>query len=392
MKTLCKMDSPKLADYSDCTGCMLCADTCPKHAVSFNADRNGFWSPSIQLEKCIGCKLCEKKCEEVRSNEIKNICQTPLRGHAISDEVRLRSTSGGAFYAIAEHAILTKGAIVYGVVCEGTNVYHKRVDLVEGLRNLQGSKYAQSNICGVYKQVKKDLCNGKYVVFSGTPCQVNALRVFLNKEFDNLLCIDLICHGVPSNLLMYRHLAINHGDGVVQFRTKTKGWGRDSYVTIRRNGTDVVIDKPSQNLFYHAFQSEQCFRPSCYKCRFCDIRRTGDVTIGDFWAIRYSDEYDKLGESTILPNTKKGESFILDCTALEKKHTNWEEVKMNNPRLEKNREKFLRFSLSNRLGLLYKIFPYRLIDFIIEAWLSKSRHIFYIWAFYINFLKKKYEM
>ncbi|MDD3040477.1 Coenzyme F420 hydrogenase/dehydrogenase, beta subunit C-terminal domain [Bacteroides sp.] len=382
---------PKLANYKDCTGCMLCADICNHKAIRFYIDTNGFWKPVINEHNCVGCKLCETKCTEVRTNRIEIVCRQPLRGHAISEAVRLRSTSGGLFYSIAEHAILSKNAVVYGAVCEGTNVFHKSVETIEELKELQGSKYAQSNASGIYTDVRSRLRQGRYVVFSGTPCQVNALRVYLKNDYDNLLCIDLICHGVPSNILMYRHLAINKGDGIIQFRTKERGWGRDSYLTISRKGQVVTIDDPSKNLFYHAFQSEQCFRLNCYKCQFNDIHRTGDITLGDFWAIRFTVEYDRLGESTILPNSIKGLKFLQSCNNIEYRDATWDDTLRCNPRLYTNRQEYLKTALSSKINRLYRLLPSRLADYIFEAWHSKHRHLFYLWSKHLERIQKNLD-
>lgn len=370
---------PELAAYDDCTGCMLCADTCPKGAIRFHVDENGFWQPHVDADTCIGCKLCEKNCDKVRSSALRPFSRQPYKGHASSQEVRMRSTSGGIFYALAEHAILSRQAVVFGAVCEGRTICHKAVETVEELQALQGSKYAQSNTSGIYKQIKRLLKEGRFVLFSGTPCQVQALHTYLGKEQDHLLTVDLICHGVPSYKLIERHLAVNKGEAVLQFRAKSYGWGRDSYVTIRKQGQAVTVTDRFDNLFYQMFQTELAFRPNCYKCRFNSAHRAGDISIGDYWKARNTQEYDPLGISSILPNTAKGSAFLNECSNIYKEEVTWESVLSRNPRLVTDRREYLRTALSHSIGKLYRLLPAWLVDRILGTSPTKRRPISLLW-------------
>lgn len=374
---------PDLAPYQDCTGCMLCADTCPKGAICFEVDENGFWKPQVDAERCIGCKLCERKCNAVRSAELRPICGQAYKGHAVAEVVRQSSTSGGIFYALAEEAIRSRGAVVYGAVCEGRSIRHKAAETLDGLRAMQGSKYAQSDTSGVYKDVKARLAEGRFVLFSGTPCQVQALRTYLGREQENLLTVDLICHGVPSYKLMERHLAVNGGEGILQFRAKSFGWGRDSFVTMKRGGQEVTVTDRFDNLFYNMFQTELAFRPNCYKCRFNSVHRAGDITIGDYWAARQTAEYDPLGISTILPNTAKGAAFWEGCNGICREPISWEQALTANPRLVTDRREYLTTALSCSLGKLYRLLPARLADRILGTLHTKRRPLTLLWRKYL---------
>lgn len=382
---------PELALYNDCTGCMLCADTCPKGAIDFSVDENGFWKPRVDTERCIGCKLCEKKCRAVRSAELRPACEQPYKGHAAADEVRRRSTSGGIFYALAETAIRDRRAVVYGAVCEGRTIRHKGAETLEELQALQGSKYAQSNTCGIYKEVKAHLAAGRFVLFSGTPCQVQALRTHLGKEQENLLTVDLVCHGVPSYKLTERHLAVNGGEGILHFRTKAFGWGRDSFVTMLQGGQAVAITDRFNNLFYQMFQTELAFRPNCYQCRFNSVHRAGDITIGDYWLVRHTEEYDPLGLSTILPNTAKGAAFLAGCNNICREPVAWEQALANNPRLVTDRREYLHTALSSRIGKLYRYLPAWLADRLLGTLRSKRRPFSLLWLKYLAWQRAAYQ-
>ena len=382
---------PELAPYSDCTGCMLCADTCPKGAIDFSVDENGFWKPQVNADRCIGCKLCEKKCRAVRSAELRPICAQPYKGHAAADEVRRRSTSGGIFYALAETAIRARNAVVYGAVCEGRAIRHKGVETIEELRALQGSKYAQSNTCGIYKEIKAHLAAGRFVLFSGTPCQVQALHTYLGKEQENLLTVDLVCHGVPSYKLVERHLAVNKGEGILHFRTKSYGWGRDSFVTMQQGGEAVTVTDRFKNLFYHMFQAELAFRPNCYQCRFNSVHRAGDITIGDFWLVRHTEGYDPLGISTILPNTANGAAFLAGCDNICCEPVAWEQALANNPRLVTDRREYSGTALSCSIGKLYRYLPAWLADRILGTLRSKRRPFSLLWLKYLARQRAAYQ-
>lgn len=380
--------NPRLASYNDCTGCMLCANVCGKAAIQFHIDANGFWSPVVDPNKCVGCLLCEINCNQVRNIPLGNQSHNPMKGFAKNAEIRKKSTSGGIFYVLASHAIKKNEAVVFGAVCVNNEIRHIGVDHITDLTKLQGSKYAQSNTANVYVNAKRLLDEGCYVVFSGTPCQIAALNVYLKKEYAKLLTIDIICHGVPSYKLVERHLAINNGEQIVQFRTKRLGWGYDSHITYSRGGDIVTTPPGEKNLFYHAFQSELCFRISCYKCHFNTLKRCSDITIGDYWAARFSEDYNPLGISTILPNTKKGVDFVSNCPGLHIEGASWEKTLKFNPRLFSNRKGYIKLSLSDHIGHIYKYLPNRIADYIIEAWHSKRRHLFYIWSFYIRWRRK----
>ena len=382
---------PKLATYNNCMGCMLCADICPKKAIRIEEDYNGFWMPIVDSEKCIKCFLCEKSCVKVRSIVSGEKCNIPLKGYCLDDNLRSNSASGGAFSALANYAISRKNAIVYGATLQNNHVFHISIDRIEDIRLLQGSKYIQSRTTGVFISVKKALNQEKFVLFSGTPCQVNALRVFLEHDYDNLLTIDLICHGVVSNRIFKRHIEKNECGEIVAFRDKTTGWGKDCFFREIRNGKPYVDYNWRNNYFYHVFQAETCMRPNCYKCQFCKTERVSDITIGDYWADRKNSNYNVLGISTILCNTQKGLAFVSSCKLLHTECVDWFSTIAPNPRLLLSRKSFLRFSCSSHINSLYRWLSKNIADNIVGVWRTKRLLPFWLWLLYINHIRKEYD-
>lgn len=382
---------PKLASYDDCFGCMLCHDICPVKAITMSEDENGFWQPKINENICIGCLACEKGCAKIQNINPENLAKFPIKGYSKNSNLRMKSASGGAFATIALFMIQNFNAVVFGVTLKKNRVFHISIEKEEDISKLQGSKYIQSDTADIYKKVKIFLEKGRFVLFSGTPCQVQALNIYLGKTYHNLITIDLICHGVVSNKLFRRHNKINKIKEVTAFRDKSLGWGKDSFFRFKNKDTEEVNTNWNQNFFYHAFQLETCCRPSCYKCLFSQIKRTSDITLGDYWANRKSVNYECKGISSILPNTSKGLKIITDCNSLEKEQVDWQSTIRPNPRLFTTRPEFKKFSCSQNIGKLYKYLPSKIVDNILGTRYSKKQILFRPWLNYINRVKKEYE-
>lgn len=307
---------------SACYGCHACASVCPVKAIEMMPDKEGFLFPKIDSDKCIECGLCERTCptqEEVFDSLINPIPETVEAAWEKDFDSRLLSTSGGIFYILGKKWI-NDGGVVYGAVFDDElSVRHIRVDNLDVLRNLRGSKYVQSDLSGLFPIIRKDLASGLKVLFSGTPCQVGGLRAFLKKDYDNLLTVDLVCHGVPSPMMFNRH--IRHIEKLYdkrlvdyKFRYKKKtGWR--SY--IRYVFSDCTSDAVplGKDFFAYCFYNSKINRQSCSVCRYSQPKRVGDITLSDFWNSEKQSSVlkrqRKYGYNMVMCNTKRGvESYI----------------------------------------------------------------------------------
>lgn len=303
-----------------CYGCRACEQICPREAISMHPNQEGFIYPTIDQKKCIDCGLCERVCptQEINKEKLLYPEKTVVYAAWNSDlSSRLKSTSGGLFFVLATKVILN-GGVVYGVAMdESMTVAHRRVENVEDLAKLRGSKYVQSDTRNTFSEVKKDLLKGIQVLFSGTPCQIAGLRGFLQKDYSNLVTIDLVCHGTPSPMIFKKHIDyLNNMRGQIksfQFRDKKKsGWR--AYVSYEcENG--VKESCTTGNDFYcYAFYSNWINRESCYLCEYSQARRVGDITLSDFWGgertVKALKVQRKYGYNLVVCNTMKGQDLF----------------------------------------------------------------------------------
>lgn len=299
-----------------CTGCGACYNICPMEAITIKEDEYGFYKPVIDEHKCTNCGLCEKTCP-LDNYDSKN---NPPKAFSLinkDENIRLKSASGGAFSAFAKY-ILEQNGVVYGVIYdENMQVIHSRATTFQEVEKMYSSKYVQSNTRDTFKQAKKDLEDGKYVLFSGTPCQIAGLKSYLRKTYDNLITVDLICHGVPSTTIFekYKKEFMQNKPNEklinINFRSKIKGWTPKLNTNITTNNNQYFI-KASKDPFSKSFLCNIAINASCLNCQFNRIPRIADITIGDFWGV---DDYDKTlndkkGLSIILVNSKKGQDFL----------------------------------------------------------------------------------
>lgn len=317
-----------VTDKSSCCGCGACNDVCPAKAIEMTQDDFGFLFPKINEEKCVHCKRCLSVCQyhaKVERN-------SPLQSYAAAcgdDDVLMHSASGGCFYALAD-AFLQEGGAVIGCAYENRDgrlmVHHTVAQNAANLRRLQGSKYVQSNTAGIYEQVRTFADRDVPVLFSGTPCQVAACKRFLGKEYNHVLFVDIICHGVPSLKLFQDYVAClekkrNVRIKEIVFRDKTKGWDLKGSITYEKgNGVYSKSFMTGASSYYSLFLKGQTYRESCYSCPYAGQDRCGDITLGDYWGIekahpRYLKANggrldEKKGISCLLVNTDRGREFI----------------------------------------------------------------------------------
>lgn len=315
------MSKHRITDLTEtCTGCFACANSCPKDAISLPENYEGFYFPVIDNEKCIDCGLCDKVCPQVTAQPTQNACKA-YYGWATDDAIRKTSSSGGLFHLLAQY-VLAQNGIVYGAAFDYGGLVRLECHSTDEvtLEELQRSKYVQNHIGYAFRKIKKDLQANKKVLFCGTPCQAAGLKSYLRKEYDGLLLVDFICHGVPSMDLLRKHLdylGIKHVKEIV-FRPKNRGWVDDFEIRFSKNEsakpTDVKLRRIPWRLdeYFDIFQKYQNIRLSCRNCSYCNGERVSDVTLADFWRVKdYNPTlWDKRGVSLILSNSEKGVRVI----------------------------------------------------------------------------------
>lgn len=297
-----------------CTGCGSCEATCPAHCITFVRDPEGFDVPNLSEENCIGCGKCLRHChvaEGVRG------MQPIVADAALSKDARQRrkSSSGGLSAAIVK-SVINRGGCAYGAAfTEGGIVRHVRVDTAESAAALQGSKYVQSKTAGILSKVKQDLLSGREVVFIGTPCQVAGLKCYLESDYENLLLIDLVCHGTPSPAFWERHIAaicdsVDKKYSEISFRSKPY-YEKNDYALRFPQGIRAIRRDAEADAYYYAFLRGLSFRECCYGCKYACTERVGDITLGDCASSCYiSDFFPEESLSLLLMNTKKGMCFM----------------------------------------------------------------------------------
>lgn len=358
----------------NCTGCHVCASICPKNCIQMQETGEGFLFPVIDTAKCIQCSRCEKVCPVLQKLKGDQHTLAFAVKSKNSDE-RENSTSGGVFPLLAEWT-LNKGGIVFGAAYdEDFAVRHVAVADRKMLCLLQGAKYTQSVIGTSFREAEKELKSGRQVLFSGTPCQCAGLKSYLGKDYDNLLLVDLICHGVPSpkvwqNYIDYRSLKENGGKRPVKInmRSKSSGWSRYGYSTEFDYGNGKVTRiHNSQDLFMKAFVGNICLRSSCSDCKAKGVERCTDVTLGDYWGIwnQHPEFDDNKGTSVVFVHSQKGRMIMeqlqdeMDCLEVEIEDAYKENGSLINSSAAHpaRAEFFERVTADNFEELIHKYFP-----------------------------------
>ena len=273
-----------------CTGCGSCVAVCPKSAITMVEDEEGFFYPCIDKTKCINCGLCTRRCPS--NNDLMTYPAKFYMGWNKDKKILLDSSSGGAFSAIAE-CIINKNGVVFGAVKDNATgyIYHKKVESLKELGAIRKSKYYQSKIGDVYQEAKQCLENHQWVLFSGTSCQIAGLYKYLeNLEFDNLITVDILCHGVTSKKVVDAYLCSKEKElkkKIIDFNFRVKagrmGWRNGTRMQLQfADGTEFT-EQVAYDTFFLGFNSNFFLRPSCYQCKYCGASRISDFTIADFW-------------------------------------------------------------------------------------------------------------
>ena len=327
----------KIVDKSKCSGCHSCYNICPKKCIIMKEDQEGFWYPEVDVNQCINCGLCEKRCPILNDMKVDN--QSQAYACYNKDEIIRKGSSSGGVFTLLASLVIEKGGIVYGATFNNENmVEHIKVDNINDLNKLRGSKYVQSKIGNTYFEIKDYLNQGRPVYFSGTPCQIDGLLAFLNKKYDNLILQDIVCHGVPSPKVWKKYLEQFNieEDANISFRDKSTGWDSYSFTIDQK---EKFTQLSSQNEYMKVFLKNLCLRPSCYDCQSKSLHRNSDITLADFWGINYiyPKLYDNKGTSLVFINSQKGKELFENIKqSIEYKEVDIKEASKYNPSLYKS--------------------------------------------------------
>ena len=312
----------KIADPSRCCGCSACVAVCPHGAIQMQPDKLGFSYPVVDDSKCVDCGLCDKVC--AFAHDVASVTEVPedtqvevMAARHRNPDILAQSQSGGAFTAVAD-LVLNEGGVVYGAAFDVNHlVRHIRVSDQEGLAALRGSKYVQSDLTGIFIQVKSDLADGLKVLFTGTPCQVAGLKSYIPERLQaGLLTVDFICHGVPSPAIWKDYLSYMSRRGKIvtaNFRDKSvAGWKEHKETFIYSNGKKKVADS-----FRVLFYKNIMLRHSCAVCPYDIMNHKSDVTIADFWGVEEALPHmdGPEGTSMVVCNSEKGQELMEAASA-----------------------------------------------------------------------------
>jgi coenzyme F420-reducing hydrogenase beta subunit len=302
-----------ICDLSACTGCGMCASICSKKAITLEEGLHGFLYPNIDQNTCINCGLCQKKCPSNQAIELPENIEKVYAAWSKNTRVRKESTSGGVFSTLADFFV-SNGGLVVGVAWDNKlHPYHIIASSKEEIIKFRGSKYSQSNTSDIYNQVKVQLDKGKKVLFSGTPCQIAALKSFIGGAHAGLYTIDVVCHGVPSNQFLDKYYAqFNKPIYRIQLRKKDPFWDF-SYVSIDFTDGTHYQALTIEDDYFNIFNVGYSLRSSCHECRYANTRRNSDITLADFWgftAHNFATRNYNKGTSLILVNSNKGNELI----------------------------------------------------------------------------------
>lgn len=325
------MVNPNANKRDLCSGCTACMQSCTTQCITMKKDKMGFLYPSVDQAKCVNCGACDRACHSLNERLPKNTA--PLEVYAskgLDENVRLISSSGGLFSLIAQYVISQNG-VVFGATFSDDfhTVRHIAVESLDKLPSLYGSKYVQSDIKSSYKDAKAYLQEGRMVLFSGTPCQIAGLRSFLAKDYENLILLDIVCHGAPApavwdEYLGYLEKKYSGKATAVSFRDKRESW-RDYVLSIKFDNGKEYVQNRANDLYMRGFLHDHYLRPSCFNCKNKGVDRIADITLGDLWgAEKIAPKLDdNKGTSLVIISSEKGKLIFdkiapsIDCQPVE---------------------------------------------------------------------------
>ncbi|MBQ5616217.1 MAG: Coenzyme F420 hydrogenase/dehydrogenase, beta subunit C-terminal domain, partial [Bacteroidaceae bacterium] len=301
-----------------CTGCQACRVACPTNAITMQENEKGNIYPVVDEQQCINCNKCARICPELTPVELHHKQDKVLAMWVNQSNKRKYSTSGGVSYILAK-TIIERGGYFCGAVYNDGGAEHCICSNIDELHHFQGSKYVHSNVKEVYKEIEVLLKDSNEVLFTGTPCQIAALRSYLRKEYDKLYCVDIVCHGVPNKKVLGNRIkAIEkvHGKKVIDIRFRDKQPDQhNTYMKYTFNDSTSLSNKFSEDPYSRSFVLNYTLRDNCFNCRYSRAERCSDITIADFWLynprkLKYH-SYRK-GTSLVIVNSAKGNNLLLE--------------------------------------------------------------------------------
>jgi coenzyme F420-reducing hydrogenase beta subunit len=378
---------PDLPGFENCSGCGVCSNVCGQSAIQIKLNKNGFLQPVINELKCIACGACEKTCPCLSENglPVRNMREAiPYAAWSNNDEIRFRSSSGGAFAQIALELLQKNSTVVIGASLQSGNmVKHVVVNNVNDIAKLQGTKYIQSETEDVFRKTVNYLKSGYTVLFSGTPCQIAGIYKYVEKKEykGELYTAEVICHGVPSKLLLEYALKKHKAAEVVSFRTKSEGWNlsqRMIYLNKNKTVCEIKSNEKQSDWFYRFFFSDLFLRPGCYSCLYGKLPRTADISLADFWGVKSFAEEQYKGISLLIANSDKGHYLIDNTKQLTKNSIHWNEC------LPYNRHVF--FSKNELKSKSFSLYTHLIVKLpkILNWWLFLFRKNPLLWLYLRN--------
>lgn len=304
---------------SKCCGCRACENICPVQAISITEDAEGFAYPVIDHDICLDCGICDKICPII--NAKKNPQNEYVKACYSKDVIIRNDASSGGIFELLARKVIADGGVVFGAAFdENLTLKHTYVNNLQDLKRLCKSKYVQSDTKGIFIKVKELISDNIKVMFVGTPCQISALNNYLGDLSDQLLTVDFICHGVPSDRMFKSYVETEekkHRGKMTDFSFrikdgKVKHVHGYSYVIERNRRQQTYTGMFFDNPYYLGFKKYLFLRPSCYSCIYCTPERVSDITLADFWGIEdYLPDVDfNKGVSMILVNSEKGQTYL----------------------------------------------------------------------------------
>lgn len=342
------MNHIEIKRSKDCCGCRACENICPKNAITMEVNKEGFLYPKIDKEKCVDCGMCKKVCPWLNNISRGNYLEEPIcyAAKSLDKDIQLRSSSGGIFGLLSKKILQENGIVVGVEMTSDFQVQHTIIDSEKDLHKIMGSKYVASDLKQLFPVIQRELKNDRKVLFSGVPCQIAALLNYLQKGYDNLITVEVICHGVPSQKLFNKYVAFlekKYKAKLIEYKFRSKkaaSWGTYKALATFEKNKKIIYQKINADFdpYYWSFLYSENHRESCYNCKFAKKDRNADLTLGDFWGIEkiMPKMVDYNGVSVVVINTYKGKNILEGLKEkLEFHEVDYEKVQGYNKQLQK---------------------------------------------------------